>query len=190
MEISLPQNTKSFSALLEAVDVTTGRGGVIDTGVISSIAIYYCRDGGTPQAISLVELSAIDDAWTEGGILAYDAAGSSGAHRLDIPDAALAAGASFVNIFGQDDEIDLIPLRINLDQRIEAVFSGTPTTTSGVLNLTEATDDHFVGRTLLFRGGALDGQVSRITQYFGSTKMVTYPTLTEAPVAGQKVIIY
>lgn len=48
-------------------------------------------------------------------------------------------------------------------------------------NLTEATNDHYNGRAIVFTGGALLGQASRITDYNGGTKQLTVDTLTEAP---------
>lgn len=54
-------------------------------------------------------------------------------------------------------------------------------TTAIVTNLTEATDDHYNGRVIVFTGGALAGQASDITDYNGTTKTLTVTALTEAP---------
>lgn len=54
-------------------------------------------------------------------------------------------------------------------------------TTSVVTNLTEATDDHYNGRTITFTSGALDGESASITDYNGTTKTLTVSTMTEAP---------
>lgn len=56
-------------------------------------------------------------------------------------------------------------------------------------DLTEATNDHYNGRTLLFTSGALIGQAAEITDYNGSTKELTVSTLTEAPANGTTAVI-
>lgn len=56
-------------------------------------------------------------------------------------------------------------------------------------NLTEATNDHYNGRTLLFTSGALAGQAGEITNYNGATKELTVSTLTEAPANGDTAVI-
>jgi len=55
------------------------------------------------------------------------------------------------------------------------------TTTSVATNLTEATNDHYNGRTLVFTSGALAGQAATISDYNGSSKTLTVAALTEAP---------
>lgn len=73
----------------------------------------------------------------------------------------------------------------NLEAGALGVVSSTcaagSTTTSVVTNLTEATNDHYNGRTIVFTSGALAGQASSITDYSGSSKTLTVSALTEAP---------
>ena len=57
-------------------------------------------------------------------------------------------------------------------------------------DLTEGTDDHYVGRTVAFLTGALAGQAGPCTDYNGSTKALTVETMTEAPGSGDLAIIY
>lgn len=64
-----------------------------------------------------------------------------------------------------------------------AAVAGTLSTTQMSTNLTEATDDHFVGRVIVWTSGVLDLQASRITDYDGATKTLTYTATTEAPSA-------
>ena len=56
-------------------------------------------------------------------------------------------------------------------------------------NLTEATNDHYNGRTITFLSGALAGQSSDITDYVGSTKYLTVTALTEAPANTDSFVI-
>lgn len=62
-----------------------------------------------------------------------------------------------------------------------SAITGTLTTTTFTTDLTEATDDHYNGRVVTFTSGALDGQSTDITDYTGSTKLITVTAMTEAP---------
>lgn len=68
------------------------------------------------------------------------------------------------------------------------VGSGSSTSVIAT-DLTETTNDHYNGRTITFRSGALAGQSSQITDYSGTTKEITCSTLTEAPSNGDTAII-
>ncbi len=56
-------------------------------------------------------------------------------------------------------------------------------------DLTEATNDHFIGRTIVFLGGVLHGQVTDVTDYAGANGQLTFSTLTDAPVNNQRFIL-
>ena len=62
-------------------------------------------------------------------------------------------------------------------------------TTTFLTDLTEATNDHYNGRVLIFRTGALAGQATDISDYDGTTKFVTVTALTEEPAAGDLAVI-
>lgn len=59
--------------------------------------------------------------------------------------------------------------------------TGTLSTTQFTTSLTEASNDHYNGRSLVFTSGALAGQQTTITDYTGATKLVTVTAMTEAP---------
>ena len=83
------------------------------------IAMWYRRDGGLKVAIDLVDLAtpALDDAHSPGGFLHI----SDGEYRLDIPDAAPATGANYVDIGGVVSGMVVIGGRIRLvDYNLEA----------------------------------------------------------------------
>jgi hypothetical protein len=63
------------------------------------------------------------------------------------------------------------------------------TTTAIATNLTEATNDHYNGRVIVFLTGALAGQAGSITDYVGATKVLTVSALTEAPADTDTAII-
>lgn len=72
---------------------------------------------------------------------------------------------------------------------VVAPGSGAPTTTEFDCDSTEATDDHFNGRRVVFISGVLDGQAATISNYTGSTKRLTVSTMTEAPSNNDRFII-
>jgi hypothetical protein len=66
----------------------------------------------------------------------------------------------------------------------------SPTTTAfKASDITEATDDHFIGRTITFTSGALAGQSTDIQDYTGATSVYTVTALTEAPANGDTFFI-
>ena len=70
-----------------------------------------------------------------------------------------------------------------------AAATGTLSTTQMTTNLTEATDDHYNGRIIIWTSGVLQNQATDITDYDGATKMLTYTATTEAPSNGDTFII-
>ena len=68
--------------------------------------------------------------------------------------------------------------------------AGTLSTTVMTTNLTEATDDHYNDRDVIFLGGDLDGQRGHIEDYLGSTGQITLESaVTATIVAGQRFVI-
>lgn len=63
------------------------------------------------------------------------------------------------------------------------------TVTSIVASLTEATNDHYNGRSIVFISGNLDGQAATISDYNGAAKTFTVSALTEAPANGDLFVI-
>lgn len=65
----------------------------------------------------------------------------------------------------------------------------TPTTTQFEANTSEATDDHFNGRRVVFITGLLKFQETTITDYDGTNKRFTVDAMTEAPSDGDRFVI-
>ena len=63
----------------------------------SGLAAYYVRNQSAPVAITLVTQTATG-AWSSGGFAEISSTFTPGVYRLDVPDAAFAAGASDVTI--------------------------------------------------------------------------------------------
>ena len=72
---------------------------------------------------------------------------------------------------------------------VSTALTGTLSTTQMTTNLTETTDVHYRGRTVIWISGNLAGQASDITAYDGSSKMLTYTAVTEAPANNDKFLI-
>lgn len=70
-----------------------------------------------------------------------------------------------------------------------AAIAGTLSTTQMSTNLTEADNDHYIGRIIVWLSGALLRQATDITDYDGTTKVLTFTATTEAPAAADKFII-
>lgn len=68
-------------------------------------------------------------------------------------------------------------------------LTGTLSTTQMTTNLTEDTDDHYNGRIVIWTSGVLQDQASNITDYDGSSKMLTFTAVTEAPSNGDGFVI-
>ena len=62
-----------------------------------------------------------------------------------------------------------------------AAVTGTLSTTQMSTDLTEATDDHYNGRVIIWTSGVLQDQATNITDYDGTTKVLTFTAVTEAP---------
>lgn len=65
----------------------------------AGLTAYYMRPRAASVAITLATLAAVTSAWSSGGFKEIDATNAPGTYRLDIPDAALATGADWVNVY-------------------------------------------------------------------------------------------
>jgi hypothetical protein len=70
-------------------------------------------------------------------------------------------------------------------------IAGTLSATAMTTDLTEATNDHYKDRALVFLTGVLAGLAVRISAYTGATKLLTYSATPtgEAPTAGDRFIV-
>ena len=85
--------TTSVSIFFELEDTTTG---APTTGkVAADMTCSYWRQGGLRVAITPTNLVGVDSAYSSGGVKEVDATNMPGTYRLDVPDAALIAGADW-----------------------------------------------------------------------------------------------
>ena len=67
--------------------------------------------------------------------------------------------------------------------------TGTLSTTNMTSDLAEATNDHYIGRTVIWTSGVLLGQASDITDYIATDGQLVYTATTEAPSNGDSFVI-
>lgn len=70
-----------------------------------------------------------------------------------------------------------------------AAIAGTLSLTQMTTDLTETTDDHYKDLVIKWTSGPLAGQSASITAYNGTTKMLTYSAVTDAPQAGNTFVL-
>lgn len=177
------------SVVLRIIDETTG---VPETGVVfntSGIALWYRREGAAKTDITEATLAALTTAHADGGFLHI----ADGCYRLDLPDAAFATAANYVDVGGTVTGMIVIGGRVRLvDYSLEdavrmglsalvstALATGAVTTdggnsaTSFETDLAQTTNDYWKDSYLLLTSGVLAGQQKRITAYNGTTKIIT-----------------
>ena len=96
--------------------------------------------------------------------------------------------ANVIRISGSSEAAD------NLEASAETIVVGAATstlltTTQMSTNLTEATNNHYNGRIIIFTSGDLQDQATDITGYDGVTKTLTFTVLTEAPADADAFVI-
>ena len=70
-----------------------------------------------------------------------------------------------------------------------AAEAGTLSTTQMTTDLSEATDDHYIGAVVVWTSGVLAGQRSDITDSAGANGLLTFTAVTEAASAGDTFVI-
>lgn len=125
----------SQSVYFDVLDSTSTTGGR-KTGLVfntSSLTAYYVRNGGSATAITLATLAAANSAFSSGGFKEVDATNMPGVYRLDVPDAAFAAGSGdsvVVTIKGASGMVqashDIQLSSVNLQDSVRAGMTALP----------------------------------------------------------------
>ena len=161
-----------------AVTVKSGTG----TGEVSlSGGKALLQDGAVTAAVIATTAAEkiADGVWDE-ALSGHTAAGSAGKAASDAQSGAYIGGSTTAATNAARGFQGLV---------LGTAVTGTLTATGFTTSLTEATNDHYNGRTLTFTSGALAGQMTTITDYNGSTKLVTVTAMTEAPSNGDQFFI-
>lgn len=182
----LPANFGDLS-----ITATTGR---VDVGFVSGTA-QTANDNGADINAILTDTNELQTDWADGGRLdlILDARASQAtADNIETDtqgiQATLASGVDVASISGSTEAAD------NLQISAEVIVPGTAqtgtlSTTQMSTNLTEATDDHYNGRTIIWTSGVLQDQATDITDYNGTSKVLTFTAVTEAPSNGDTFAI-
>ena len=88
----------SVGVFIQDATATDGTGLTGLTKASSDLTCYYYRPGGSATALALSDISP-SDAHMDGGFAEVDDANMPGVYRLDLPDAAVAAGVPAVFVY-------------------------------------------------------------------------------------------
>lgn len=135
--LTIKAGTVDVSCVIRIVDSTDGTPETGVTSATSGIDLQYRREGAVSTAITESDLTNLNDAHSDGGMKHI----GNGYYRLDLPDAACAAGAAGVLVHGTVTGMVVVGAYINLTQvpadvtyisgdataadNLEALFDGT-----------------------------------------------------------------
>jgi hypothetical protein len=137
--------------------------------VAADIVAHYQRGiNAALVPITLSDLTAVTDAFSEGGVLELDATDAPGAYRLDPPNAMLATGVDLVWLFLLVDGVPQAPMEFEL--------VGQVTVANGAVN-TNVT--HFGGTA----GSFSSGRPEVNTSHWGGTAVASAVILAAANIA-------
>lgn len=118
--------TKGATDRSVTVSIIDSTDGTPETGVVyntSGIDLWYRREGAAKTSITEASLSALTDAHTDGGFLHV----GDDVYRLDLPDAAFATGANYVDVGGTVTDMIVIGGRVRLvDFDLETAAASAP----------------------------------------------------------------
>ena len=211
MKLKIKEGTTSKICRLFIQDSSSTSGAGL-TGLAyntSGIQAHYIREGGTASVQigstgGLGNLTTLGT-WVSGGLKEVSSSNMPGVYEFGLPDAAIASGAGSVVVMlhGASNmapdlieiELDKIDYQSASYSKLEAsadtivsgnAVAGTLSTTEMTTNLTSTVDDHYNGRVLIFTNGSSTNgllyQATNITDYDGTSKKLTFTSLTQAPV--------
>lgn len=159
-------------------------------GSPTSLVVY--KDGGTTQSGAGVSFTGNFDSVTGLNLVTINTAAdtsfySEGSYFTVVFDNGLVSSISVVGAIAAEFGLSYLPH--GASGLVPGAVASGATTTVIPTNLTEATNDHYNGRYMTFTSGALLGQSTDITDYFGSGKELTVTALTEAPNQGDTFVI-
>lgn len=171
--------SQTIEVFIKDSSSTTGAGLTGLAYNTAGLTAYYYRQGAAAAtAITLATMTL--GTWATGGFVVVDGTNAPGLYQLGLPDAAVAGGADYVDVYlkGATNMVQTVA-RIQLDNRMrdtirtgtaQAGAAGTITLDSGA----SATNDFYKGALIYVREGTGAGQVPTIcTAYVGSTKVAT-----------------
>lgn len=171
--------------------------GFAKTGLVwnsAGAACSYTR----PKAAAIdivLQTQTPSGAWASGGFVEVEATKAPGLYRLDLPDGALAAGVGYVlaaitftGVLAEVVEVILDPMPDIIPGTVQADAGNTASTFK--TNLPSVVNNFYKDAWLLFRTGALAGQLKQISAYTGGTLFITLlSALTAVPNNGDTFVI-
>lgn len=167
--VFLPKTTSTAASGETAIGGQSLLIGVRNADVLKVYVDCLAADTSVDAIVRFFEVSALQPA-TADRTLVVSSGGAANADAVAISTDATAADRL-------EAMLDATPTGAVVDDN-----DPDPTTTAFETNLTEATNDHYNGCFVLFYSGALLGQSRKISDYDGTTKIITVGTaFTEAP---------
>lgn len=178
-------------------DAAQSTAGVTDTEDFDGVTgIHHCAIDTSADAFyvagadyQVVLSAATIDGQTVNAVLAhFSIENRSPAKVSDVPTAAVNADAVWDE--ARADHVDAGSFGEPFNAIVSgAAVTGTLSTTQMTTDLTEATNDHYNSRIIVWITGDLAGQATDITDYDGGTKTLTFTAVTEAPADGDDFVI-
>lgn len=158
------------SVTLRIIDSTTGLPENAVEHDTSGIDLWYRREGAAKVSITEAALAALTTAHTDGGIELI----ADGEYRLDLPDAAFATGANYVDYGGTITDMIVIGGRVRLvDVDLEDAVR------AGLTALPNAAADAAGGLVISDAGGLdIDTKLATATSALATPTNITAGTIT------------
>lgn len=174
---SVVAGSTDVSVVIRIMDSTTGLPETAVEHNTSGIDLWYRREGAVSTDITEAALAALTTAHTDGGIEHIN----DGYYRLDVPDAAFAAGADGVQIGGTVTGMVVYGPYIKLADPVNNLFesfvigaTGNSTTALHLSTLTGYGDDELIDELLwVYDNSAGEWHPAWITDWVLSTLVAT-----------------
>jgi hypothetical protein len=134
------------------------------------------------DAIPTTAMRGTDNAATAAALATHDG-------KLDTVDTVVDAIKVITDLIGATAAANLARTLGAAGVVYSTVKAGTLSTTQNSTNLTEVTDNHYNGRSIIWITGVLAGQASDVTAYVGVNGVLTFTAVTEAASAGDGFIL-
>lgn len=174
---------------------TAALGGNIENtdDLVNGAIIYFSAGTGLRQSRAIVDYDQTSDTVTVDPAWATTPDTTTVYHILPSPPATEAAAnlpdTNAGAIGGDSGAADTLALSA-AGIITGTAATGTLSTTQATTDLTGFADDQLIGRTIVFTGGAADGEATDITDYASASGLLTFTALTTAPGDADPFVIF
>lgn len=183
-------NDKTGYSLTQAFPTNFSSMSITATGAVG-LNWGSVENAGTTVDLSATSINLVDTTTTNTDMRGTDNALLAASAPTNFGDLSItvSTGRVDVNALG-GDATALANLQASATSIVTGQASaGTLSTTQMTTNLAEATDNHYIGRLIIWTSGVLLGQATNITDYAGSGGLLTFEEVTEAPSASDTFVI-